>query len=136
MQVPKKKANTKRTKKKAFVVIRKANFNVAVVIKAKNKVIAGDFTRRSKIVQDNMRKSVEQKGDLKQCVLAVGAKSGKNMIVKPEPKEIEIDLPCDLVNKELNSHGIKHRPSKKLNNGLLREIRRYMEYGELPMYVL
>ena len=81
---PKKKANSKRGKKKTFVVIRKPNFNVAVVIKAKNKVIAGDFTRRSKIVQENIRKT-ELKRDLKQCVLAVGTKDGKSLVVKHEP---------------------------------------------------
>ena len=81
---PKKKANKKRGKTKTFVVIRKPNFNVAVVIKAKNKVIAGDFTRRSKIVQENIRKT-QQKGDLKQCVLAIGTKDGKSLVVKHEP---------------------------------------------------
>jgi len=103
------------------------------VIKAKHKVIAGDYTRKAKIIEEQISLQQRPAKVLQQSVFAVGG-TIKKPDVKKEVKEI--DLPPDLVFKELASHGIKHRPSKKLNKSLLGDIHAYLERGELPLFVL
>jgi hypothetical protein len=60
-------------------VIRKENFNIGVMIKAKNRVALGDYTRRQKLIVDHQNKFKNQRvaeqaatkknpGGLKQCV--------------------------------------------------------------------